>query len=386
MQPDIINSMKMIKRLIPAIVIIAISATAVLASFTDVEGDHISYDAIQYLNENGVIQGYSDGTFKPENNVNRAEFLKILIEGNKIELDAEQYNSCFPDITNEWFAKYVCYAKEMNWIEGYSDGNFRPENTIAYVEALKMLIEIHDYAQELEPPEDPDFWYVPYGELAVQKGFVKWASPPYNPLAMQTRAEIAEMTYRSMMIKKHDVDSYLDFVGSEVIYLGPLDAPVVIYEYSDYECPFCAKLYQESFAQLKADYIDTGDVLYIAKDFPLSFHTNARDAALAARCANDQGIYWEYRGLLYDNQSDWSDSEDPIKTFTDYATGFYMDTDYFETCLTEQHYVHAMNADYAKGQELGVQGTPTLIVNGVFFVGSQPYSEVTDLIDSILYN
>ncbi|MFC1599406.1 thioredoxin domain-containing protein [Patescibacteria group bacterium] len=376
----------MIKRIIPIVLILIISATTAFASFSDVTGDHINNDAIQYLNENGVIQGYDDGTFKPENDVNRAEFLKILIEGNMIELDAAQYHSCFPDITDEWFAKYVCYAKEMNWIEGYPDGDFRPENTIAFVEALKMLIEIHDYAQELNPPEDPDYWYIPYGELAVQKGFVKWASPPYNPLAMQSRAEIAEMTYRSMMVKRHEVESFSDLVESEAILLGRLDAPVVIYEYSDYECPFCAKLYTESFASLKADYIDTGDVLYIPKDFPLGFHDNARTAAIATRCANDFGMYWEMRDLIYTNQSEWSALEDPTDIFVDYIAGYSLDTEYFETCLTEEKYTHEILADYEKGQELGVRGTPTLIVNGEFFVGSQPYSKVTDFIDEILYN
>jgi hypothetical protein len=108
--------------------------------FPDVPSSHSNNNAIQYLYNEGIVGGYPDGTFKPSNTVNRAELLKILIAGMEVDLDAGGYANCFPDVKDEWFAKYVCYAKEQEWIGGYPDGTFRPADTVNKVEALKMLL------------------------------------------------------------------------------------------------------------------------------------------------------------------------------------------------------------------------------------------------------
>ena len=79
---------------------------------------------------------------------------------------------------------------------------------------------------------------------------------------------------------------------------GEEGAPVVMVEYSDYQCPYCVKYINESFPQIEKDYIDTGKVRYLFRDLPLPFHANASAAALAARCAGDQGQYWEMHDIL----------------------------------------------------------------------------------------
>lgn len=86
--------------------------------------------------------------------------------------------------------------------------------------------------------------------------------------------------------------------------LGRADAPVTLLEFSDYQCPFCARFFRDTLPTLKAEYIDTGKVRYVFRDFPIDqLHPYARKAAEAANCAGDQGRYWEMHDLLFENQS-----------------------------------------------------------------------------------
>ncbi|KKT20296.1 MAG: hypothetical protein UW03_C0006G0031 [Candidatus Peregrinibacteria bacterium GW2011_GWA2_43_8] len=143
--------------------------------FGDLESTNDAYDAVMGLWEMGVIDGYDDGNFYPNNTVNRAELLKILVEGLGLTSDPDEYKDCFPDVDDDWYAKYVCYAKEEGWVSGYSDGYFHPEDTVNKVEAVKMLLNAYGY----EVSEDEDVsdgmpykdtystaWYAGYVKLA----------------------------------------------------------------------------------------------------------------------------------------------------------------------------------------------------------------------------
>ena len=83
--------------------------------------------------------------------------------------------------------------------------------------------------------------------------------------------------------------------------LGKKDAPLVLVEFTDYQCPYCKRFHDNVFPNLKKKYIDTGRVKYVSRDLPLSFHKQARLAAVASRCAGEQGKFWEFRGMLYAN-------------------------------------------------------------------------------------
>ena len=84
--------------------------------------------------------------------------------------------------------------------------------------------------------------------------------------------------------------------------MGNRKAKVAVIEFTDYECPFCARFHAQSFAKLKASYIDTGKILYVLKDFPLEFHAHAKTAAIAADCARQQEAYWKMSDALFANQ------------------------------------------------------------------------------------
>ncbi|MEQ1849029.1 MAG: beta-propeller domain-containing protein [Candidatus Peribacteraceae bacterium] len=115
-------------------------------AFSDVSGSTEYHDAIQSLESKGVIQGNPDGTFRSTAFVNRAELLKILLE-SRGTVESEDGSHCFPDVRDEWFAGYVCAAEEEGIIDGYPDGMFRPEKPVTFVEAAKIFSNAYD--QEL---------------------------------------------------------------------------------------------------------------------------------------------------------------------------------------------------------------------------------------------
>jgi S-layer homology domain len=177
----------------------------------DVDASHPNYEAIMYLMDKGVVDGYKDGTIKPDQPINRAELLKILVESRIGVPETFEYNRCFVDIEIiDWYIRYVCYAKSEGWVEGYEDGSFKPANTIDNVEALAMLFR----TQGFYPPsyweinEDPfadvslNDWYGPYVWYAKENGIIDSDSVNYNPGTLVTRGEAFEMLYRTLVYKE----------------------------------------------------------------------------------------------------------------------------------------------------------------------------------------
>lgn len=123
------------------------------ANFTDTNG-HPYEEAIQFVQDKGIVQGYADGTFRPDAPINRAEFTKIIIEAT---LPDESGGDCFPDVSNQWFAPFVCSAKRKELVGGYPDGTFKPDRHVTFAEAAKIVAIAHG----LPPRADP-IWYKPY--------------------------------------------------------------------------------------------------------------------------------------------------------------------------------------------------------------------------------
>lgn len=148
--------------------------------------------------------GYSDSTFKPDSSLNRAELLKILVEGAGYTPDESQYSDCFNDVSDEWFAKYACYAKEQGWIEGYSDGSFKPSSYVNKVEALKMLLEV--FGIPLVSTESSVYsdvsvtdWYASYVLTAESLGLLEEIGTSYSPASEITRGGVSENIYRLLI-------------------------------------------------------------------------------------------------------------------------------------------------------------------------------------------
>ena len=161
---------------------------------------------------------------------------------------------------------------------------------------------------------------------------------------------------------------------------GDPNAPVTIVEFSDYECPFCARFFSETYPQLVENYIDTGIAKLVFRDFPLSFHPNAEKAAVAAECAGDQGKYYEMHDLLFERQAAGFSDE----LYPELASELKLDLEEFNSCLEDPAVAAEVEADMAEGGEYGVSGTPAFFVNGEMLSGAQPYSAFVDAIERAL--
>ncbi len=166
--------------------------------------------------------------------------------------------------------------------------------------------------------------------------------------------------------------------------IGSANAPITIIEFSDFECPYCGRFFDETLPQIKTDYVDTGKVKIVYRDFPLQFHPEAMPAALAADCAGEQGKYYEYHNKLFENQDSLG-----VANFKAWASELGLNTVQFNSCLDTQKYANEINKDTQDGINAGVSGTPTFFignpVNGyVKVVGAQPYSVIRSVIDKEL--
>lgn len=182
--------------------------SAASAAFSDVPAGYESSRAIEYLEEEGVLQGYADGRFRPAFSINRAEFLKVLVAGKGIAPDATLFSSCFPDVAVQWYAPYVCYAAAQGWVQGYPDGTFGPEKPVSFAEALKMLVNVRGYppapAEEIAKRGlDPTTWFSPYLTTAILLDVASYEQvwgPAATPLqAPLTRGFVAQLLYRSIL-------------------------------------------------------------------------------------------------------------------------------------------------------------------------------------------
>jgi len=160
---------------------------------------------------------------------------------------------------------------------------------------------------------------------------------------------------------------------------GDPDAPVTIIEWSDFECPFCARFYTETLGLIEQQYINTGKVKLIYRDFPLSFHPNAQKAAEAAECAGEQGEYWEMHDLLFEKGVSGG-----VAAFKSYAQQLGLDTAAFNECLDTGAMAAEVQKDMADGAAAGITGTPGFLVNGKLVSGAQPFSVFQQIIEAEL--
>jgi len=161
--------------------------------------------------------------------------------------------------------------------------------------------------------------------------------------------------------------------------IGSKDATVTIVEFSDFQCPFCERFYSQTFLQIKSEYIDTGKVRFVYRDFPLNFHAQAEKTAEAAECANEQGKFWEYHDKIFQNQQSLS-----IENLKLWAKQIGLDTTKFDSCLDTGKYQSEVQKDQKDGISLGVSGTPAFFINGKALIGAQPFAAFKQLIDAEL--
>ena len=169
--------------------------------------------------------------------------------------------------------------------------------------------------------------------------------------------------------------------------LGNPKAKITLVEFSDFQCPFCRTFWSGAYQQIKKEYIDTGKVRFVYRDFPLSFHPGAMPAAQAAQCANEQGKFWETHDKIFGEQAKKGEgtiqfSENDVRKWAGQLPG--LDMGKWNECFNSNKYTDEINKDVSDGSAYGVSGTPTVFVNGKPIVGAQPFSAFKAEIDALL--
>jgi protein-disulfide isomerase len=186
-------------------------------------------------------------------------------------------------------------------------------------------------------------------------------TPVDAPAANSQPAAQAADPEQTQPVVRYDVSR-----GSNPV-LGNPDAPITIIEFSDYECPYCRKWHFEVFPLIREAYPD--QVNFVFRDFPLtSIHPNAVPAGEAARCAGEQGMFWEFNEALFSMQYGLN-----LDAYTAYAQAFGLDMAAFKECLDSARHQKEVLADLKWATDLGVRSTPTFFLNGIALVGAQPF-------------
>lgn len=312
-----------------------VSLRSEAASFLDTAENPYA-ESIEFLHEQGVLEGYEDGNFEPFVSVNRAEFLKIVFSALDEEVEGEELN-CFLDVKEEWFAPYVCKAKALGIVEGYSDGTYDPGKAVNFVEAFKISIEAfglpHD---ELKEGED---WYEPYVEFVHLNGiFSKYAL--FSSDSVQ-RDETAFMVHQMLRLY-----SGVQEFATERVSLSAgcgLDAP------STAPTTFTVDGTERSaIVSVPSDYDkNTPMPLLFAFHGRTSPNTVVKSYYGFEKAGKGEAIFVYPEGLKNGSSFTWSDSGDSANTLRDYE---FFDVMFEE--LTERYCID-LDEVYAAGHSLG---------------------------------
>ncbi|MGI8419857.1 MAG: DsbA family protein [Candidatus Levyibacteriota bacterium] len=168
---------------------------------------------------------------------------------------------------------------------------------------------------------------------------------------------------------------------------GNKNAKVTIVEFSDFQCPFCKKYFDQTDGQIQDNYVKTGKVNFVYRQYPLtSIHPNAQKAAEAAECANEQNQFWNFHDQMFQNQDTWAQqsADDAENAWIGYAGQLGMDTDQFKSCIDNDKYKANVAKDTAAGDKAQVDGTPTFFINGERLTGALPFSSFQKVLDADL--
>ena len=168
--------------------------------------------------------------------------------------------------------------------------------------------------------------------------------------------------------------------------LGDPKARVTIIEFADYQCPYCRQFWRETFPRLKKEYIDTGKVRFIYRDYPQAVHQEAMLSAMAAECADDQGKYYEFHDKLFREQDRRGRDVVRFKApdLKRWAADITLDTAAFNACLDEERHKDEVAKDFKDLEGLGFEGTPIFFVNGRALAGAHPFGTFQKVIEEFL--
>ncbi|MDP3934685.1 MAG: DsbA family protein [Candidatus Giovannonibacteria bacterium] len=206
----------------------------------------------------------------------------------------------------------------------------------------------------------------------IVAGAVLYSNLPQSPLlGKEGKGEVVKEGADALKIQKND------FV------LGNPAAKVVLIEYGDFQCPFCGRFFQAAEKQIIETYVKTGKAAFVWRDFAFLGEESFRSAE-AARCAGEQGKFWEYHDYLFNHQNGENEGAFANANLKRFAGEAGLNQTAFNSCFDSGKYKKAVEDANAEGKSLGVNGTPATFVNGQMISGAQPFSVFQKIIDEEL--
>ena len=180
----------------------------------------------------------------------------------------------------------------------------------------------------------------------------------------------------------------LDIDGAP--FIGEEDAEYAIVEFSDYQCPYCRRHFNQTLPQIEQNYVSSGKVKYVMKQFPLGFHAEARGASIAALCVDrlKPGNYWQVHKSIFAGETELA-----IDSYRELAGKLNINPDNYNSCLQDPEVAARVDQDMREGESVGVSGTPAFyigkivdgkVVDGQLVTGARPYSSFVNVLDRLL--
>lgn len=298
----------------------------------------------------------------------------VEIDGKKITLaDFEQKRP-----TSLFQARNTFYQTERKALDEFVDQYLLDQEASKEGLTVEKLLE-RDINSKLPPDPSEDALRVYYEGVDTTQPYDVVKGQIIESLR-QRRINKAKAAYMQALRSKSNVQVRLSppralVTLTETPVRGLPDAPVVIVEYADYECPYCQQG-QPALDRIEADF--KGKLAFAYKDVPLPMHSHAQKAAEAAHCAGVQGKYWEYHDVLYTTR------QLEVPMLKEHARNLKLETGAFDKCLDLNETAELVKKGLAEGQNLGLQGTPSFLINGRFFSGNLSYEELRGIVEEEL--
>jgi protein-disulfide isomerase len=274
-------------------------------------------------------------------------------------------------------AEYQYYLNERKALEDLIDNRLLADEARRRNIPLDQLLDTEVYKGVKDPTEDQLEVY--YEGLDTQEPYEAVRADVLQHIRdlrrTKARAAFVENLRKEANINVLLMPPSADINVAKAYTKGSQDAPVVFVEFADYECPYCQKV-NPQIQQLKKEYGDKLAIVY--KDFPLPMHHGSEKAAEAARCAGEQGKFWEYHDVLFYSK------EVDISALKEHARVLKLNGDAFDICLDSGSQANAVKQDLQEAKDLGLTGTPSFFVNGHFVSGVLDYGALKDMVNQQL--
>ena len=207
-----------------------------------------------------------------------------------------------------------------------------------------------------------------------------------NMINTDSTEVLDEITIKELTTtKKPTIASFYDNASP---ILGDPNAPLTLVEFGDYQCTFCKKFFHETEELILINYVETGKVKMLFKDF-IVVNDDSLNAASAAHCANDQQMFWQYHSTLYENWDGEGTGWASFEHLHQFAATLGLDMDEFSECMSQSKWKELVNSSHGDGRTLGVDATPTFFIinqnnEAIKIVGAQHYDVFQDVFDSLL--